>query len=720
MKNKNFLVLSVLATAFVLAGCTDDSNRTYSWSEDDQISMNSLIGTVLPDFAKPNSVSRLDGKHFSASVRVSAAEGRNEVAAYGKRLVSAGYSKVTERSNEFLSLNDTVAAVTDVYLLDSSKGSSKPVYVEVMGGDFTLTNAESFFSSTAGFGIRTFAYDNALVQQEEWARGLTYRDNRLYGEQVHGDPLTVSADGSTQVQRSLLIPVEFVDRKFSDLPGGTDTMMTYLEKGFNGNADETSWNSLKSFYSASSYGKIDVQTELIDFGIDPETGKTRRIFSYPRTIDQTIRSHITDHSGGEGGHVVFNIISEITKYLLKDVFFYDEAAYNAYMAPYDLDDNKLIDNIWFIYPYFSNPTNSRKSRNDYDGLIANLTPAELAGSFRSRYLDAADSIFWAFTHRVYTERPNGRITVPYTFAWMSWDMLFEDGYWDGDTYKEWSDSDIAAGIAKVDGRTLIHEHGHVLGMPDYYSYDKNDSPLGGLDMMDHNIGDHGGYSKMGYGWTMPRVVNYPTSTTLKPFQEDGDLIVLPGKNKWRNTVLDEYLILEFWTPTGLNEQDSTRTYRNTTAFYPTMKVPGLKVTHVDSRLGIFNYIDGSGWAFSGQYTSQILATGNTSSVHIAADNTKSRSVTFTDRNTPNNAQNHARLTNLLLPSGQQKTGTAIAVDATPGRPASGTFFTMDSNQFGSTGIFDKYYLNDGSLFGWKFSITAVSETEMAITFSYTG
>lgn len=58
-------------------------------------------------------------------------------------------------------------------------------------------------------------------------------------------------------------------------------------------------------------------------------------------------------------------------------------------------------------------------------------------------------------------------------------------------------------------RTLIHESGHAMGFPDYYSFDKTPDPTGGanqltgiltFDMMDTNTGDHNGFSKWIAGW----------------------------------------------------------------------------------------------------------------------------------------------------------------------------------------------------------------------------
>jgi hypothetical protein len=55
-------------------------------------------------------------------------------------------------------------------------------------------------------------------------------------------------------------------------------------------------------------------------------------------------------------------------------------------------------------------------------------------------------------------------------------------------------------------RVVIHETGHALGLPDYYDYDENVGPsggLGGLDMMDGNWGDHNCFSKWLLDWLSP-------------------------------------------------------------------------------------------------------------------------------------------------------------------------------------------------------------------------
>lgn len=135
-----------------------------------------------------------------------------------------------------------------------------------------------------------------------------------------------------------------------------------------------------------------------------------------------------------------------------------------------------------------------------------------------------------------------------------------------------------SGFNGYDPHTFIHETGHTYGLDDYYDYKNTWTPMCGVDMMDHNLGDHSMYSKFTLGWTKPLVVDDTAQITLYPGTTTGDCFIIPSPN-YNGTAFDEYMMFELMAPVGLAEQDYINGYTGTTGF----DVPGVRITHVDAR-----------------------------------------------------------------------------------------------------------------------------------------
>lgn len=143
---------------------------------------------------------------------------------------------------------------------------------------------------------------------------------------------------------------------------------------------------------------------------------------------------------------------------------------------------------------------------------------------------------------------------------------------------------INEGNIGINAKTYIHETGHMLGLDDYYDYNYSSGPkggLGGADMMDATIGDHGPLSKLLLGWINPYITTGDSTITLDPFEASGDAIIVSPN--WNNTIFDEYFIIDFYTPTGLNEQDEV------------FSIAGVRIYHVNAKIGSGGY--------GGEYTS---------------------------------------------------------------------------------------------------------------------
>ncbi len=156
-------------------------------------------------------------------------------------------------------------------------------------------------------------------------------------------------------------------------------------------------------------------------------------------------------------------------------------------------------------------------------------------------------------------------------------------------------------------RTYVHETGHLLGLKDYYDENAQEdvaeiSPLGRADMMDASLGDHNPFSKMLLDWVRPTYVTSSCEIILPSFTSTGEFVLLSPK--WNNSIYDEYFLLSFYSPFGVNSYDGKKANGlNSSIPYK----PGVMVYHVDARLEIYannlhtyNYLPSSTLITSGK------------------------------------------------------------------------------------------------------------------------
>ena len=199
---------------------------------------------------------------------------------------------------------------------------------------------------------------------------------------------------------------------------------------------------------------------------------------------------------------------------------------------------------------------------DHDGYIDTLYMIYSAPDY-SKVSSLDNELFWAYRHATGASKNTSSPTVN-SYMWASQDFMYTNG------------------TSRVDAHTFIHETGHLMGANDYYNYNKasSRSPLGGIDMMDHNIGDHNVWTKMAYGWLDPIYVNGNAKVTIRTAQQYPEAVLI--KDGWNGTAFDEVIMLELSTPTVLNELDSKTPYDSRPIVYDQ---PGIKMYHVDNRLG---------------------------------------------------------------------------------------------------------------------------------------
>ncbi len=343
---------------------------------------------------------------------------------------------------------------------------------------------------------------------------------------------------STGNSKLLVLPIDLSGLKFStasktnvNVPySATSTNKGLINEAFFGNSSSLSYESVNTFYTKSSYGKLNLTGDVADWYDVTKSG-----FKYINDISST--------------DDVIKIMNDAISYLSIDTSLYDS------------NKDGYIDGVWLIYNYY-----------DYS------SAKKIGLNINSNY--------WAYTFWDQSTK-TASLTKPVTncFAWASFDFL------------------KSSGTNKVDSHTYIHETGHMLGLDDYYDYNANYSPLGGVDMMDANVIDHNYYSKMLLGWVKPYIVSGDCKITLSTINDENNFIIVPynglsliSKNgkKYFNP-FDEYILIEYYSPTGLNKVDSETKYSNG---YKAQTNSGFRVYHVDGRLLKIGYSNGS---YSGEY-----------------------------------------------------------------------------------------------------------------------
>ena len=504
------------------------------------------------------------------------------------------------------------------------------------------------------------------------------------------------ANGNVKI---LVIPVEFEDgQKFTD--NIRDEVKPMLEEAFFADSDDTPWESLASYYKKSSYGKLNITGEVTD------------IYTAPYN-DKNISSSNTGFSTQIAQEAV-NWLTSTGKIDPKD---------------YDLDGDGYIDGVEVVYT------------------TQNATPG-MSGT-----ADAGSSgLWWNFTTNTGMS-PNTASPNVHRIFWTRYDYV-TNNYYNSAATGENAQGQLWEGKS-VDAHTIIHETGHMMGAPDYYSYDRTEGPAGQVDMMDNNVGDHNAYTKMIYNWVAPRVVDGSSDNftiTLKSFTETGDfLLVKPTSDPWNETPYDEYLMLQYYTPTGLNEEDSdgypewsNATSASGSAAYGhggTYEYPGLQIFHVDTRVasdkgtlnedGTFNNA-----SLAAEYTDTPLPTAKTdktagtyeSEARRVHDNTPSRSTDAAGNATQNRELQAVFATTTNSTSGSSyysSFGLMTNLFGSEDFKAKNDTGTKKESYYGND-TYSNYYSrsfypndllwNDGSRFDWTFHVENQTDEEITLHF----
>jgi M6 family metalloprotease-like protein len=480
---------------------------------------------------------------------------------------------------------------------------------------------------------------------------------------------TVPSTGDSKI---VVIPVYFSDYTCEDLGLDEDEVKTNLYNAFFGESDDTGWESVSSYYYKSSYEQLNI------------TGMVTDLCPIGQTLSE-IAALTSSSSYYDPTYTILETANEFFK-----------TNYSSSVSEYDTDNDGYIDGIWLVY---LNPYLSSSSNLDYYIEKEGWSTSSLSRSNSSDYQDYSNisDILWAYTYWDYYSTSSVTSPNAKAYCWASYSFLFEGGY------------------EGVDAHTFIHETGHLLGLDDYYSYDYSDAPIGGLAMMDNNIGDHDAFSKYLLNWISPKIVKESGEYTISKFTETGDTLLIPATlSTYNDSPYSEYLLIEYYTPDGLNELDATNAYASGAQMFTEA---GVLIYHVDSRLMKVQATTttssrpngGTTTKYTYSFTDTYEYPTSTSYVTVASSNTESYSYTS------------GRLLTLISsehPDGKYTTTSKMSGITTTKAyyyQDRENYWANDSDLFLEGDSITSFNFNNGDSLDYSITITSISNDSVTIS-----
>lgn len=459
---------------------------------------------------------------------------------------------------------------------------------------FTLTGCNtvsSTISSSASLNNTSISY--LTTEDKGTATIKIYKDNNSTSKSRYIAPKNVKLKYTYQNLSGVLANNEDVCPSIGDvnllvipvhLPGDntyyTEEIRQDIQKAFFGKKDDRlGFKSVSEYYYESSYGQLNFQGTVTNWFDVAEYTSIKNV------------NQITDGNDG-------TIVTEI----LQKAVYWAEVVEGIDLTQFDYDKDGSIDGIWLVYDHL-----------DYQ------TEYELNVKNNPNFDGSYNSAFWNYTGWDWLTIPNIEKPTTSAFTWASFSMMYTS-YAKRDLY---GFIEFDTKNTKLDSHVYIHETGHLLGLDDYYANDDGEyHPVGKSTMMDQNVCDLDSYSKMLLGWVTPYVV-YGTSEILIPRATSSKhgVIVIPSnyeeisnlveqyilKDKLNEFIYEfnpfsEYLMIDLYTPDGLNEQDTKGQiiYGRNASINNT----GVRIYHVDSRIfkaKILNYDGGQKFIYEDNY-----------------------------------------------------------------------------------------------------------------------
>ena len=449
------------------------------------------------------------------------------------------------KGNDFVIINNKLHYLNNL-IANYQSGNSKEikndvlVLISIVDKDnlyktVTFTYKEDDNTASVNYDVRFFE-----VEEYE-GKETAYDNNVYYNNNFYGTAQVLPNKGNVKI---LVVPVWFNDSNVFFNTSQKEQILEDIEYTMNGNRPNTELSSVKQYYEAQSYGAITMDIKVSDFYISNT--------SYKDYTDNNQNSKTNND----------NILATDA------ISWYFENNKDEKFEDYDLNSDGYLDGIVLLYGanYYGKESDGNSSyafettnygNEDYSYNTMSFCP------IGGLYGLAKDT-------------PTTQLTT------LDLSKTFERDF-------------------KSSSRIIIHEMGHMFGNRDLYeSASSNEKylPAGGFLMQDNNCGGHDPLHVNRIGWSKPEIyassdyeLGDKLTIHLEDFQSSGQNVILTNTWNSSNSLFDEYLIIELFAPTGLNEFDAKGVYAKPIE-------SGIRLWHANSSL-----ID---YANDGNLTSEII------------------------------------------------------------------------------------------------------------------
>ena len=350
-------------------------------------------------------------------------------------------------------------------------------------------------------------FDVEVIKTEEFSKTEITQNYQKYWQK--NGYVTTPFEGEAKV---LAIPIWFTDSnefistddtvKDSQNKTQREQIIEDLNTALFGENTDLTFRSLRTYYLEESLGRLKISGKVTPW------------------YESNTKS--TDYGDKDPA------ITTLTENAVK--WYFDQSGTTETRSDYDANNDGKIDHIIVFYG-----SNYHCFRNGY---------AVTSGWCR-KVGDATDS---------YISRSS--------FSWISALDPYGINGLSPNVYSQLTKNDLST-IHGIKADTIIHEFAHAIGILDIYDTSMKNEPAGGFSMQSGKLGGHDPYNMMAMGWANPYVFDSSDNTlsneitiTINDFQSSGDIILLTPNWDSEKQIFDEYILLELFTATGLNQYDA--------------------------------------------------------------------------------------------------------------------------------------------------------------------